>query len=190
VLEFELAGPPTNDAPASVTDIEARLKGQCPPGLEIISVRAIDFRTSAQVRRALYRLSAVTAPDTAARCTNLLGQSAAWVERKRPQPRRINVRPFLHELKISGDCLTMGLWITPNGAARPEEVVAALGLAHLLDEGAVIERTDLEIYDELPPDAERAPAIQFAFEEITANDKTPPSDRPTAIFDSAMSFET
>jgi hypothetical protein len=85
----------------------------------------------------------------------------------------------------------MALWITPNGAARPEEVIAALGLTALLDAGAVIERTDLELYDELPPEAEHAPVIQAAFTEITTNEPAPSeSGRPSAIFDSPMSFET
>jgi radical SAM-linked protein len=206
VLEFE-----TTEQIAA-EEVERRMQRQCPPGLEIVSVRAIEFRTSALVRRALYRVdlantlaslrrkagvdAAVDAtPPPANAGGSLLEQflqrTEHWVERKRPQPRRINVRPFVHELRINDNHLELALWITPNGAARPEEVMAALGLTQLLDDGAVIERIDLELYDELPPDVERAPTIQAAFSEFTANDeRTPTSERPTAIFDSPMSFET
>ena len=88
------------------------------------------------------------------------------------------------------DRVDMALWITPNGAARPEEVVAALGLTELLDQGAVIERTDLEVYDELPPGTEGPPLIQAAIEEFSANDAELPPHRPTAIISNPMSFDS
>lgn len=207
VLEFETV----ESIPAE--EVQRRMQRQCPPGLEIVSVRAIEFRTSALVRRARYRVKISDAlindaPQSKVAPSPLAGEGRVgecvhpqikaflestehWVERQRPQPRRINVRPFVHELRLDENHLELALWITPNGAARPEEVLTALGLSQLLDDGAVIERIDLELYDELPPDVERAPTIQAAFSEITANDeRTPTSDRPKAIFDSPMSFET
>jgi radical SAM-linked protein len=188
VLEFELT------QPLDAGEIQSRLAGQAPPGLSILSVRAIDVKMSARVRRALYRLP-LSNPNASLleRCTAFLAQTECWVERRRPHPRRVNIRPFVAELHTHRDCLNMALWITPNGAARPEEVIAALGLQSLLDGGAVIERTDLEIYDELPPDTEGPPLIEAAFEEISANDREPsePSqERPMAIFDSPMSFDS
>jgi radical SAM-linked protein len=188
VLEFELS------EPLDANDIQRRLAAQAPPGLSILIVRAIDVKMSAHVRRALYRL-ALPHPDETLpeRCTAFLAQTECWVERRRPHPRRVNIRPFVAELHAHRDCLDMALWITPNGAARPEEVIAALGLQRLLDDGVVIERTDLEIYDELPPDTERPPVIQAAFEEISANDRErpePSQERPMAIFDTPMSFDS
>ena len=187
VLEFETAEPLTAD------EVQRRFAWQCPPGLEIFSVRAIDPKRSAGVRRAWYRIA--TGPSRGeelnVRLKKFLAHSACWTERKRPQPRRINVRPFVSELHYQDEHLSMALWITPTGAARPEEVLAALGVSDLLDAGAVIERTDLELCDETPPGAPGAPLIQNAFEEITTNaTETPKESRPTAIFDSPMSFET
>jgi len=46
--------------------------------------------------------------------------------------------------------LEIDLWVTPGGTARPEEVLDLLGLAGLRDEGAVLERTLLELHDESP----------------------------------------
>jgi hypothetical protein len=45
----------------------------------------------------------------------------------------------------------MTLCLTPAGTARPEEVLAALGLTDLLEAGAVLERSRLELVDEIPP---------------------------------------
>src|SRR5262249_25968948 len=117
-------------------------------------------------------------------------QTEHWVERRRPNLRRVNIRPFVHELHLREGCLEMALWITPNAAARPEEVVAALGLGDVLEQGAVIERSDLEIYDELPAGIDGHPLIESAFEEIGTNDREPSQHRPTAIMDSPMSFDS
>ena len=186
VLELEL------EDPLSTAELHDRLTRQCPPGLEILSVRAIDVRTSALVRRASYRLPP-SAPinDLASRVETFLAKTDCWVERTRPNPRRIDIRPFVHELQANGDTLTMILWITSNGATRPEEVIAALGLKHLLDDGAVIERTDLELYDELPPGTPGPPMLRMAVEEINTNDREAPvSARPTAIISNPMSFDS
>jgi Uncharacterized protein conserved in bacteria (DUF2344) len=225
VLEFEVA------APLSADEVEIRLKSQCPPGLVIVNLRAIEVKVSAHVRRARYRLAfdanamrheergieneeVCSAPATSsfsiprsscliafcateidARCQEFLRGETCWVERLRPRPRRINIRPYVDELRVAEDHhLAMALWITPNGAARPEEIIAALGLQGLLDAGGVIERTDLEIYDELPAGVAGPPAIQSAQEESIANNGTsleaPAAARPTAIIDSPFSFDT
>jgi radical SAM-linked protein len=189
VLEFEVA------APLSADEVERRLIAQCPPGLVIVSLRAIEVKASAHVRRGLYRLTLPTPmPDLPRRCHAFLERGECRVERVRPQRRRINIRPYVDELRCAEDHLTMALWITPNGAARPEEVIAALGLQALLDAGAVIERTDLEIYDELPPNISGPPVMQAAQEETGANDgislEAPVAARPTAIIDSPFSFDS
>ena len=44
----------------------------------------------------------------------------------------------------------MDLWVTPNGTARPDEVLGVLGLGDVLAAGAVLERTRLELTDENP----------------------------------------
>jgi radical SAM-linked protein len=183
VLEFELS------ELISDADIQRRLTAQAPPGLEILSVRAIDVKASARVRRALYRCPTVGIDDLDQRCDTFMACTECWVERHRPQPRRVNVRPFVHELHPFDDRLELALWITPNGAARPDEVISSLGLGHVLD-GAVIERTDLEIFDELPTDIEGPPLIESAIEEICANDRDLPEKRPTAIISSPMSFDS
>jgi radical SAM-linked protein len=188
ILEFEL----THDL--TVAEVQRRLTSQCPPGLVILSVRSIDFRQSAFVRRARYALPLPeTHADLAERCQALLARDECWMVRTRPHPKRINIRPFISELQMHGDRLEMALWITPNGAARPEEIVDALGLHDWLESGAVIERVDLEVVDELPPDAVEMPVIPYSFADIRDTDRvaiTPEAARPTAIISNPLSFET
>ena len=44
--------------------------------------------------------------------------------------------------------LEVDLWLTPSGTARPVEVLGLLGLTDLLEAGAVLERSRLELHDE------------------------------------------
>ena len=53
--------------------------------------------------------------------------------------------------------LTLDLWVTGQGTVRAEDLLKRLGLADVLAAGAVLERTDLEIADEVPPGATDAP---------------------------------
>jgi hypothetical protein len=128
--------------------------------------------------------------DLPQRCESFLAKSYAWVERMRPHAKRVNVRPFVDELHANDDCITMALWITPNGAARPEEVIAALGLQDLLDAGAVIERIDLEIQDELPLGTPPPPKIEAAMQEIDTNEASAEVPRATPIVDHPLSFDS
>jgi hypothetical protein len=74
----------------------------------------------------------------------------------------------------------MALWITPTGAARPEEITAALGLAPLLEAGAVLERSHLEILDEVPEHERFVPEIaQDLAADSSADTPEPSSETPT-----------
>jgi radical SAM-linked protein len=158
VVELEL------DEVLSPEEIHARLARQAPPGLEILSVRRIPIRVNAQVCRLAYALPvpAERLPDLSHRIADVLAAQACWIDRRRPQSgqaqRRLDVRPFLVDLLIhplSGPSeaaqLEMVLRLTPTGTARPDEVLGLLGLEDLLDAGAVLERSRLELYDEAPP---------------------------------------
>jgi radical SAM-linked protein len=193
VLELELT------APLPEEELHRRLAERCPPGLAIHSVRAIDARAAARVRRAHFRLPlAEPIPDLAERCAALLAREHHWIERTRPHRRRLDLRPFIAALSPADRGLEMALWVSPYGAARPEEVIEALGLQTLLEVGAVLERTDLELADECP-DAEPPPTglpARPTTEEPnpqeqgdrTGDRATAP--RPTAIITGPLSFDT
>ena len=87
----------------------------------------------------------------------LLGAPEVWTERQHPHPRRINIRPYLNAFRITPEAVEMALLVTPNGAARPDEVLVLLGLGGLLAAGGVLQRVRLEIDDELPPDTDIPP---------------------------------
>jgi radical SAM-linked protein len=147
VAELEL------DADVAPDEIRERLARQAPAGLDILEVRTIEPKTTAHVCRVTYRVNAI--PDSAAelaqRIGDLLAGPEVWVERKHPQPRRLNIRPYIHSMRQTCEALEMELWVTPNGTARPDELLTLLGLKNLLAEGAVLERIKVELDDEISP---------------------------------------
>jgi radical SAM-linked protein len=147
VAELEL------DQPVPPEEVRDRLRQQAPPGLDILEVRSIAPNAGGQVRRVTYRLEIPSdrATDLAARAAELLATDHCWIERTRPQPRRYDLRPYLHGLRANDTSLEMDLWVTPTGSARPDEVLGLLGLGDLSAAGAVLERTTVELHDEEVP---------------------------------------
>ena len=96
VLEVEM------EQPLPADEIRARLGRQCPPGLTLLSVRRIDPKAGPGARLG-YRCRV-----PASRCQAIERQIAValalsewWVERKKPVPRRVNIRPFLSEVTLT-----------------------------------------------------------------------------------------
>lgn len=148
VAELEL------DALVPPEEVRERLARQAPAGLDILEVRTIEPKTTAHVCRVTYRVKVArdaVAGLTEERITNLLASAEVWVERKHPQPRRLNIRPYIETLRLTAEALEMDLWVTPNGTARPDELLVQLGLEQLLAEGAVLERIKVELDDEISP---------------------------------------
>ena len=223
VFDIELTRDLTPD------ELILRFNRQAPEGLAFLSIVRCEKKPSSQVRRTFYRVdfsdgergvlaprgteslreniasemgttpSEGLRPPLADSISNFLSQSEHWVVRTRPERRRINVRPFVCELAADSSALSMILWVTPTGAARPEEIVFALGLGSLLDGGAILERTHLELLDEVPEHERFVPdlaaAAVFAPATDTPNDG-PPSEEParrpmpTAILDNPLSFDS
>jgi radical SAM-linked protein len=145
VVELEL------DASIPPEEIRARLARQAPAGLDIRDVRRIDFKTTAQVRSARYRIPVPSdhLSDLPERVAGLLAAPECWIVRTRPATRRLNLRPYLRDLRILPNALEMDIWVTPTGTVRPDEVLQELGLGDLLTAGTVMERTTLELQDEV-----------------------------------------
>jgi hypothetical protein len=138
-------------------EVLAGLVSQAPPGLIILSVRPIDLRAGAQVCRLRYRvpLANEMVDPVRVRAAEVLATAEHWVERTRPPVRRVDLRRSLRDLRVTegatGAALEIDLCPTPAGTARPEEVLRLLGLESLIDSGAVLERSLLELDDETPP---------------------------------------
>lgn len=153
VVELEL------DEVLPPDDVFDRLARMAPPGLEILSLRRIPPRSGAQVRRLAYRvpLPADRIASTRVRVAEVLAAGSCWVDRTRPPQRRLDLRPFILDLRVHAAlepygeaALDVHLELTPAGTARPEELLRVLGLNDLLVSGAVLERVRLELYDEIP----------------------------------------
>ncbi len=151
VVEVELS------QAAPVEEIFASLVAQAPPGLEILSVRDIDVRAGAQVWRLCYRvaLPAEVVETVRQLAAEILAAAECRIERLRPEVRQIDLRQSLHALRIIEEAgratLEMELCPTPGGTARPDEVLRLLNLEQLIDSGAILERSRLELKDEIPP---------------------------------------
>ncbi len=145
VAEVEFA----EDLPSE--EVHERLAAQAPPGLRIRSVRPIERRQTAQVCRTVYFLPLKPAdhPELSQRISGLLAQDECWVERAQPHRRQVNIRPYLRDLTVTAEGLILDFAVTPQGTARPDEVLALLGLGDLRAAGAVLERTVVEIQDEI-----------------------------------------
>jgi hypothetical protein len=92
----------------------------------------------------------------------------------------MNLRPFFQEIRISSDAVEMDLWVTPYGTARPDEVLTLLGLNDLLDQGMILERTELELEDEATArdGSQQSPGFApYSFSGAT----TPPPERPEVL---------
>jgi radical SAM-linked protein len=138
-------------------EVFAGLIGQAPPGLAILSVRPIEFRAGAQVRQLCYRvaLPAELVESVRQRAVEVLALTEHRVDRPRSPMLHFDLRPSLRAIRVveadGGAALEMDLCPTHAGTARPEEVLRLLGLESLIDSGAVLERSHLELEDESPP---------------------------------------
>jgi radical SAM-linked protein len=155
VVEIEL------DEEVPAEEVRQRLTRTAPPGLEVLSARRIGPRAGARVRGLCYGVAvpAGRVAEAARRVAEVLAAPACWVERARPPRRRLDLKPFLKGLRLrpaeannNGAFLEIELRLTPAGTARPEEMLGVLGLTDLLDAGAVLERTRLELEDEAQRD--------------------------------------
>ena len=179
VVELELP------EPFDPNEVGRRLACQCPAGLAILEARRLPPRTHARVCRVTYRTAIPVEHQQGLpeRITQLLQAPEWWVQRNRPRPRRLELRPFLHDLRWNGESLEIDLWVSPSaGTARPEEVLRTLGLEALLEDGLILERSKLELLDELA-EQERAqlPALPTHVKETGPRRGQPaPGEEPPA----------
>lgn len=193
----------------NLEEIQDRLRRQAPPGLTILDVRRRPGSMKAQVYRVTYRfpVPASRYADGQSRLAQLLESPQCLVQRLRPRPRLIDLRPYLDTLHLDDHGLTLRLWVTPTGTARPEEVLRLLGLQDLLAAGAVLERVHLELKDEegqavwtgppevlaktAPPGGLNQPATQGDIPVMATDDEENAAmARPTLLISSPMAFNS
>jgi radical SAM-linked protein len=182
VVEIEFLQP-LDDA-----EVLARLAEQAPAGLAFTRATVVPMKTTALPRRIVYRLELPPerVEPTAECCEELMAAAQVWVERLKPSPKRLNIRPYFRKVAVTiGGCLELDLWVTGTGTARADELLKLIGVADQLDTGAVIERTTVELRDEVtnpdpadvPPDgpAETQPLDPAAAAALVHSDEEQPA---------------
>ena len=147
VVELELT------EPRDGTALLASLSGQAPAGLTFESVAPVPMKTTARVRRVVYALPLPPdrVPHVERAAAELRAEPKVWVERLRPSAKRLNIRPYLRNLSVANARLLLDLWVTQEGTARADELLDLLNLTDLVGDGAVLERTTVELRDEIGP---------------------------------------
>ena len=126
-------------SPHSFTDL---LRGQLPPGIEIVQVHPIPLTLpslQSQVRYAEYRVILETEKrqkEIEEAITSLLAlEHLPWQHQRDTGPRHYDLRALIDDLWLtdwhSGSCtIGMNLRCDNSGSGRPEQVAAALGFEH------------------------------------------------------------
>lgn len=143
VLELELA------EPWEPEEVLRKLAEQAPPGLVFLEAEAVPIGRAAQAASVEYTLDVPAARQDAARTAlaEFLASDCWPYTRHRPDRTvELDLRPFVLDAAVLPQgVLRFRMRIAPNGSARAEEVVDALGLRDLLGQGSVLARTKVEL---------------------------------------------
>jgi radical SAM-linked protein len=146
VVDIELS------EPREPADVLRRLAEVAPPGFDWLDVEALPPTAPAPRPVAVeYRIGVPIPRREAARAAlaSLNGGASCPVTRRRPdrgRERVYDLRPFLIDAELTDEgTLRASLRICPEGSARPEELLEALGLRDLLERGSVLTRTRVEL---------------------------------------------
>ncbi len=138
--------------PREPADVLCRLKAAAPRGFSWLEAEALPSNAPAPRPVALEYEFKVPAQRYLQTLSNLglLMSSTSWpLIRRRPDRDReqtIDLRPFLLNAELTQEGLLKArLKVCPDGSARPEELLECLGLRDLLDQGAVLVRTHVEL---------------------------------------------
>jgi radical SAM-linked protein len=141
VMEMELAEPSTAD------ELLPRLRDHAPPGLVISSVAVLPPEApKARVNSVSYEVS-VPPPrrdGLAARVAELRSRSSCTIVRPHRQT-LVDLSKTLEDLSLREDVLSMRLRVESQGCAGPRDVLAALDLADLEQQGECLIRTAVEL---------------------------------------------
>ncbi len=127
--------------------VQAALTPYLPPGLVINSLQVMPPGSKkAQVRFVRFELSVPEErrAETAIRIEQLCQEQTHIVQREEGRG-PVDVRSYVDSLELVDGCLQMRLRVTGEGAARPREVLQAVGLDDLETQGLYLSRTAVEL---------------------------------------------
>lgn len=119
--------------------LAAALVAQLPPGLDVLDVSDVELNEpslQSRVRAAEYGFALRPEADRAAIATRIAAFCAAetfpWEHRREKETKRYDLRPLVLSLTLdqsaNGAAVVATLRAEETGAARPDQVIAALGL--------------------------------------------------------------
>lgn len=137
----------------SAEDVLDRLRSQAPPGFEFVDAEVVPLGRAARVEAVHYVLAIPPARREAARSNLadlLVSESRTYTRRRDGRPAaEFDLRPFILSAEVDAEgTLLLKMKMTPDGSARPEEVLDILGLHDLLEHGGILARTDVELASE------------------------------------------
>ena len=141
VLEFELA----EHVPTA--ELRARLAAQLPPGLALTTLELLPpGQRKARIQRTVYQLPVPESRRAAleASLARLRAAPQHWIARTARQA-PIDVKALLEHCDYRDGVLTFGLRADPQIGVRPREVLAALDVADLEQQGLGLTRTAVEL---------------------------------------------
>ncbi len=141
VLETELTESPNTD------ELLASLQNHSPSGLEIQQVEVVPPETAkAALNRATYEVDvpAERRSAVARRAEELMSSSTCTIEQAK-NGRSVDVRATLDLLEVNDDVLRMRLCAAADGGVSPRNVLTALGIDDLPEQGSVMTRTCVEL---------------------------------------------
>lgn len=145
VVELDL------DEPVPPDELLRRLRDAAPPGLEFLDAEAVPPGRPAHAAAVEYRLDVPDDRRAAAHAAleRFLAGTSWPYTRHRPDRGRdvaVDLRPFVLDAGLdAAGALRLRVKIIPDGSARPEELLDALGLRDLLGQGSVLVRTEMEL---------------------------------------------
>lgn len=111
-----------------VSELETRLKKQLPENMQITSVEPISSKVKSTVKDVTYVVIPRDGKMPEAGITDeLLSKDAVIIQRK-GKKRAFNIRPSIERIETNSQSIDLDLKMTPEGMARPEEVLLQLGL--------------------------------------------------------------
>ncbi len=116
------------ERPVSLASLTRSVKKQIPPGITLKEVREVYMALpslQSQVRFAEYTVSPLDGEEIESKIESLLAAEAIPRERR---GKKYDLRPLIDDLRLEGSSLWMCLKHDAQGAGRPDEVLAALGL--------------------------------------------------------------
>jgi radical SAM-linked protein len=144
VVDVELAEPLEPSA------LLSRLTKVAPPGFDWIDARPLPHDAAPPQPRTVEYCIPILERRRQLAQSNLqsLLASASWpmIRRRPTRTSTFDLRPQLVAAELTPlGLLRFRLKVSPDGSARPEELLEALALRDLLDLGAVLTRTDVEL---------------------------------------------